>query len=135
MAARGEQIWISVVAVGIVLLGFVAAYQFVAPAPPRHLVLAAGPEDGAYWRFAQRYRAALARSGIDLEVRATAGSIENLALLEDEASGVAVAFVQGGRLGTLRTKASPGWAPCSSSRSGFSRRSIHRPTAWTACAA
>jgi TRAP-type uncharacterized transport system substrate-binding protein len=99
VAVGGERVWITVAAALVVAAGFVAAYQFVEPAPPRHLVLAAGPEDGAYWRFAQRYRVALARSGIDLEVRATAGSIENLSLLEDEAAGVAVAFVQGGLLG------------------------------------
>ncbi len=82
----------------LVVLGFVAAYQFVEPAPPRHLVLAAGPEDGAYWGYAQQYRAVLERSGISLEVRPTAGSVQNLDLLNDPASGVQAAIVQSGLL-------------------------------------
>ena len=39
-----------------VLLVFVVltiAWFFVEPAPPNRIVIAAGPEDGAYWQFAQ----------------------------------------------------------------------------------
>jgi TRAP transporter TAXI family solute receptor len=78
----------------ITLLGFVIAWQFVNPAPPRSLVIATGHEDGAYYLFAQRYRELLAGAGIELEVRTTAGSIENLELLKN--GSVDLAFVQGG---------------------------------------
>ena len=78
----------------IVAIGFVVAYQFVQPAPPRTIVITTGGESGAYYQFARRYAAILARSGITLEVRASAGSLENLARLHnDEAQ---VGFVQGG---------------------------------------
>jgi TRAP-type uncharacterized transport system substrate-binding protein len=48
----------------------------------------------AYYQFAQRYAAILAKNGITLEVKASAGSLDNLRRLQaDEAQ---VAFVQGG---------------------------------------
>jgi TRAP transporter TAXI family solute receptor len=78
----------------IVGIGFVVAYQFVQPAPPSHIVITTGGESGAYYQFAQRYAAILARSGVTLEVRASAGSLENLERLKkDEAQ---IGFVQGG---------------------------------------
>lgn len=81
-----------------VILSFVVAYQFVQPAPPRHIVIATGQPEGSYYHFGEKYRHILARDGIDLEVRVTAGAVENLQLLE--AGEVDVAFLQGG-LGTL----------------------------------
>ncbi|RIX47621.1 MAG: TAXI family TRAP transporter solute-binding subunit [Rhodocyclales bacterium GT-UBC] len=78
----------------IVGIGFVVAYQFVQPAPPSHIVITTGSESGAYYQFAKRYAAILARNGVTLEVKASAGSLENLERLgKDEAQ---VAFVQGG---------------------------------------
>ena len=78
----------------IVGIGFVVAYQFVQPAPPKRIVITTGGESGAYYQFAQRYAAILARDGITLEVKASAGSLENLDRLKaDEAQ---VGFVQGG---------------------------------------
>jgi len=46
------------------LAGFVLAYQFVEPAPPRSFVLATGQKEGAYYSFAERYREILAREGV-----------------------------------------------------------------------
>jgi TRAP transporter TAXI family solute receptor len=83
---------------------FVIAFQWVKPAPPSHVVIATGRADGAYYRFAQQYRERLAREGITLEVRETSGSVENIRLLEDRASGVDLAFVQGGTAGTASSE-------------------------------
>jgi TRAP transporter TAXI family solute receptor len=74
------------------------AIHFVSPAPPRHITIATGGRDGAYYEFGLRYRQLLAREDITLDVRVTSGSAENVRLLEDPASGVDVAFVQGGVL-------------------------------------
>lgn len=75
-------------------IGFVIAFQFVEPAPPRHVVMTSGSESGAYYQFARRYAAILARSGITLEVRTSEGSVQNLDRLK---SGEAqIGFVQGG---------------------------------------
>ena len=78
----------------IVGIGFVVAYQFVAPAPPKKITITTGGESGAYYQFANRYAAILAKNGITLEVKTSAGSLENLARLKnDEAQ---IGFVQGG---------------------------------------
>src|SRR5262249_192841 len=55
-----------------------------------------GAEGGAYHRYAIRYKALLAREGVTVEERITAGADENLKLLLDPKSGVDVAFMQGG---------------------------------------
>lgn len=83
-------------AVLITVLGFIAAYQYVGPAPPDTLVIGTGQSEGAYYQFARRYREILAREGIKLELRTTAGSLENIELLESDAEAVDVALVQGG---------------------------------------
>jgi len=80
----------------VTLIGFAIAWQFVNPAPPRTVVIATGHADGAYYLFATQYREILARNGIELQIRTTAGSVENLALLQDDDSNVSLAFVQGG---------------------------------------
>ncbi|HLO64575.1 MAG TPA: TAXI family TRAP transporter solute-binding subunit, partial [Azonexus sp.] len=78
----------------IVGIGFAVAFQFVQPAPPKRIVITTGGQAGAYYQFAQRYAAILARNDITLEVRESAGSLENIERLQkDEAQ---VGFVQGG---------------------------------------
>ncbi len=78
----------------LVLVAFIVAFQFIKPAPPDRVVLATGGEQGAYHAFGKRYQSILAEQGIELVLRPSAGSAENLSLLR---SGEAdVAFVQGG---------------------------------------
>lgn len=75
----------------------VAAGVFiVATLPPRTIVMATGPEGGTNYQLGDRYREFLAKSGIELKLMPTAGSLENLKLLRDSKSGVSVALVQGG---------------------------------------
>ena len=50
-------------------------------APPGEVRFAAGAEGGGYWRIAEQYRDILAEDGIELELIATAGSVENAQLL------------------------------------------------------
>lgn len=76
------------------LLALIITFHFVQPAPPRHIVLATGQEGGAYFLYGLRYQAELAREGIDVTVRPTSGSIENIHLLQKGEADVA--FVQGG---------------------------------------
>jgi TRAP transporter TAXI family solute receptor len=86
------RVWIPVIA--IAALGFFIAFRYVEPAPPKRLVMATGSASGAYQAYGQRFRDELRRAGIELELRPTAGSIENVQLL---ARGeVDVGFVQGG---------------------------------------
>jgi TRAP transporter TAXI family solute receptor len=72
------------------------AFQFVEPEPPRRIAIATGGQAGGYYAFGQRYAAVLKRHGVTLDVRPTAGSIENVALLSDPQSGVGAALLQGG---------------------------------------
>ena len=71
-------------------------WRVLQPAPPQHIIIAAGAPGGSYDTFARQYSEFFKQNGFELEVRNTAGSIENFALLEDEKSGVDVALVQGG---------------------------------------
>jgi TRAP-type uncharacterized transport system substrate-binding protein len=80
----------------LALLLLWVAYKVLDPAPPKKVVLATGPEQGAYAEFGKRYAAELTRYGVDVELRTTAGAAENLRLLRDDASGVDIAFMQGG---------------------------------------
>jgi TRAP-type uncharacterized transport system substrate-binding protein len=80
----------------IAVVGFAVACRFIGPPPPKTFGLAAGPKGGAYYAFAQRYAAFLAQRGIRVEVLETAGTVENLRLLQEASSGVDVAIVQGG---------------------------------------
>ncbi len=82
------------VLLAVVLL--VTAYRVLDPTPPKKVVLATGVDQGAYAAFGKRYAELLKGYGIDVELRTTQGTAENLALLHDPESGVDLAFVQGG---------------------------------------
>jgi len=83
-------------AVAILAAAFWIALQFVQPAPPKKVVMSGGAEGGAYEGYAAQYRDRLAGDGVELELRRSAGSVENLKRLMDENSGVSIGFVQGG---------------------------------------
>jgi TRAP transporter TAXI family solute receptor len=86
---------LSLLVIVVVCIGLYATYQFVDPAPPDRIVLATGAEGGSYQRYGQAYASRLAAEGIEVELRESAGSAENLSWLRSE-SGVDVAFVQSG---------------------------------------
>jgi TRAP transporter TAXI family solute receptor len=92
----GEKLKIFGPAILITIIGFVVAYQFVSPAPPRSLTMATGSPEGTYHAAGKSYRQILARDRVSLELKNTSGSVENLRLLEAETDNVDVAFVQGG---------------------------------------
>jgi TRAP-type uncharacterized transport system substrate-binding protein len=73
--------------------------------PPRTVFMTTGPEGSAYRELGEKYRAALARDGIRLQLRPSLGNVENLASLNDASSGVSVGLVAGG---LTTEKASPG---------------------------
>ncbi|MEO8006781.1 MAG: TAXI family TRAP transporter solute-binding subunit [Betaproteobacteria bacterium] len=80
------------VAIGVFLFSF----RFVEPAPPNSIVLSTGAVDGGYHMFGQRYKEILARDGVTVELRPSAGSQENVSRLNDENSAVEVGFLQSG---------------------------------------
>jgi TRAP transporter TAXI family solute receptor len=81
-----------------------AAFYFLKPNPPRHVVFATGPESGAYARFAALYAEELKKHRIQVALRATEGSRENLRLLHDPKESVDFAFVQGGSSESARAQ-------------------------------
>src|SRR5262245_62378182 len=76
-----------------------AAVFLLSTMPPRSIAMATGPEGGGYYEIGRQYQALLARAGVELRLVATAGSVENLALLRDPKSGVKIALVEGGSVG------------------------------------
>jgi TRAP-type uncharacterized transport system substrate-binding protein len=91
--------WPAVAIAVTVVAIVVAAAAIVRTMPPRMIVMATGAEGGAYHAAGERYRAALARAGVEVRLVPTAGSPENLALLLDPRSGVSVGLLQGGTPG------------------------------------
>lgn len=80
----------------LIVLAGVLAYQFIDPSPPKIVILSTGQENSAYEQLAKRYVAVLAREGIQVRLRRSQGSFENLERLKNPDSGVDLAFVQSG---------------------------------------
>ena len=91
------------IVLALVLLG--VAYWVLDPTPPAKVVLATGSDQGAYAEFGKRYAQILKGYGVTVELRPTQGAAENLRLLKEPASGVDIAFVQGGAGEKLRADA------------------------------
>ena len=100
---RTGLIW-SIVGLVLVVVVSVAIVAILNPPPPRTVVMTTGPQGSAYAEFGERYRALLAKEGIELQLRPSAGAVENLGHLRDPRSGVDVGFVQGG-IGNLQQSA------------------------------
>jgi TRAP-type uncharacterized transport system substrate-binding protein len=83
-------------ALGLIGGAFWLASRYIAPAPPKQIVMTVGAEGGAYEELAREMQLALGQNGIKLVLRETHGAKEDLALLNDPASGVVAAVVQGG---------------------------------------
>ena len=83
-------------AIALIAVTFWIASRYVEPAPPHHIVMTTGNELGAYHKFGRKYADILAKSGITLELKTSAGTIQNIARLNDLQSGVQVGLVQGG---------------------------------------
>ena len=77
--------YISPAAILAILL--VAGAYVITTLPPRAIVMATGPEGGANYELGGRYRKVLARSGIELKLLPTSGSLDNLRLLRDPNQG------------------------------------------------
>ncbi len=79
----------------IVVIGWLAL-AYLVPSPPSRITIATGPKGTTFDYFGERYRRDFARAGVKVDLRETAGALENLRLLQDADSGVDIAFVTGG---------------------------------------
>lgn len=92
--------------VGVILLlaalgwGLAAALK---PAFQRTIVITTGADGGIYRGFADRYAPILKRDGITLDIRSSAGSIENYQRLKDPDSEFEVGFIQSGTVSPKET--------------------------------
>jgi TRAP-type uncharacterized transport system substrate-binding protein len=77
---------------GLVWLGM----AYLIPAPPSQIVIGTSPTGEHYHNLGTRYQGLLAAADMKVELRATNGAKDNLALLNDPDSGVQIAFMQGG---------------------------------------
>lgn len=80
----------------VVLVALVFAIRHLEPAPPDHLTISTGDDQSDLAEYAAQYQEILKEDGVKLEIRSSKGPVENLRLLEDDASHVSVAFVQDG---------------------------------------
>jgi TRAP-type uncharacterized transport system substrate-binding protein len=96
MKSFRELAWGATLAGTVVVATLWVAARIVAPAPPATLVIATASKGSPYFESAQRYRDLLAAAGVELKVVETKGTMQNLALMADPASGVDAAFLQGG---------------------------------------
>jgi uncharacterized protein len=89
---RRSPLVIVIASAAIVVAALYVTYRLVDPLPPRHLVISAGMTGSGYENFARQYARILARHGVELEIRNSAGAVENLDLLRDPASDVQAAL-------------------------------------------
>ena len=71
-------------------------YKYVNPAPPNHLVITTGDDEGDYQSYAKLYKDILKEDGVTLEIRPSSGAMENYKRLKDDKSDVDVGFIQDG---------------------------------------
>ena len=102
-ARRGRFPLSWVAAAGVLIVTIVIMVLLFRP-PPGRVVIAAGPAGSPAYQFANRYRTILARQGVKLEVLATNGPVENLALLQDPNGRADIGLLSGG---TTNTEESP----------------------------
>ena len=89
-----------IIIASISIIGLVLAFDLLNPTPPRTVIMSTGPEGSAYAEFAGQYREYLATNGINLELRGSGGTVENLDRLNDPYGDVDIAFITMGSPGT-----------------------------------
>jgi TRAP-type uncharacterized transport system substrate-binding protein len=84
-------------AVAVIVVGVVAfALIYFFPASPSKVVIATGVKGSSFEYYGKQYREIFARHNIELELRPTAGALDNLIELRKPNSDVQIAFVTGG---------------------------------------
>jgi TRAP transporter TAXI family solute receptor len=95
---RKQQYLAAIASFAILAIIIWALMRYISPAPPRVVTMTTGAADGAYHQFGEKYQAYLKTNGIKLELKTSAGSVQNLERLQGVEMNAG--FVQGG-LGQL----------------------------------
>lgn len=89
--------WLALGAYGLLLFfAALAVHRYANPPPPDRIVISTGADEGDYQTYASQYRDLIRKSGVELVVRPSTGTVQNLSRLRDRGSDVDVAFVQDG---------------------------------------
>jgi TRAP transporter TAXI family solute receptor len=88
--------WLYGIAAVLIVGALVATIAWLGPLPPKIVTMSTGTAGSDYDLYGRQYQAILKRSGVQLRLVPSAGSVENLRRLNDQREGVAIAFVQGG---------------------------------------
>src|SRR5262245_35713436 len=78
--------------IGVVSLALIHFF----PAPPSKVVMATAFKGASFDYYGRQYREIFARYKVELDLRETAGAVDNVKLLQDPNSGVQIGFVTGG---------------------------------------
>jgi TRAP transporter TAXI family solute receptor len=88
--------WLYGLAAVLILITVVATVAWLGPLPPKVVTMSTGTPGSDFDLYSREYQAILKRSGVQLRLVPSAGSVENLTRLNDPRSSIAVALVQGG---------------------------------------
>lgn len=89
-------LWLYAIAGALILVALIATIAWLGPLPPKVVLMSTGTPGSDFDQYGRQYQAILKRSGVELRLLPSGGSVANLARLNDPHSGVAVAFAQGG---------------------------------------
>jgi TRAP transporter TAXI family solute receptor len=78
----------------LLIIGILLAIKYSEHSLPKKIILLTGDSKGAYYSFGLEYKELIAKEGIEVEVRQTKGSLDNIKLLENGDGDIA--FIQGG---------------------------------------
>ncbi len=92
MKHRFLTVTIPVIALIVGLFYFTAS--FIEPSPKKEITIATGSKTGNYYKTALQYKALLEKDGVKVNILESAGSIENIKLLENKKADIA--FMQNG---------------------------------------
>jgi len=95
MLGRGRLI-AGLAALALIIGASWIALEYFVPSPPFGITIATGRKGTTFEYFGERYRTRFARAGVQLNIRETAGALENFKLLRAPHSGIQVAFSTGG---------------------------------------
>ncbi len=88
--------WFYGISATLILVALAATIAWLGPLPPKVVVMSTGTPGSDFELYSRQYQDILKRSGVQLRLVPSAGSVDNLRRLNDPGSGVTVALVQGG---------------------------------------
>ena len=85
-----QALWLYVMAGVLILIAVVATIAWLGPLPPKVVTMSTGTAGSDFDQFGRAYQALLKRSGVQLRLVPSAGSVENIARLNDSGSSPAI---------------------------------------------